>query len=243
MYKKLFFICILSLFFKSCKTVVVDAKNSTITQRPVSLLCIGDEEDLLLESNYANNAIVAVNKPVKVIVTTNHFTKKTHKAYTNANSIQSKNINVEYSDSLEKKPIYLSISIADKVSVLDALKEKQNQSLKEYLSLQDNAKLITKISLVVKTVDIEKMQQAEEVFLAPYGLKSYALNLYSKGEIIHRVLFTDTVVFAYNSSGICWKENNKHQLEIVDLVGGNGCPVKTFKSANRAKKKINYFKL
>ena len=58
-----------------------------------------------------------------------------------------------------------------------------------------------------------------------------------------RILFSETVIFAYNTSGICWRENKKHQLEIVDLVKGSGCPTKTFKNANRAKKKINYFKL
>jgi len=243
MYKKLFFIGVLVLFFQSCKTLIVDSKNSTVTQRAVSLLHIGDEEGLLLGSDFTNNAIVATNKPVKVFVTSNSFTKKSYKAFNKANTLQNKNIQVKFIDSLENKPTYLSIVIADEVSVLDAFKEKQNHSLKEYLILQNDARLVTKISLAVNQEDITNTQQAEEILLVPYGLKSYALELYSSAKMTQRILFTETVVFAYNTSGICWKENKKHQLEIVDLVDGAGCPSKTYKNANRAQKKINYFKL
>lgn len=243
MYKKLFFIGVLVLFFQSCKTLIVDSKYSTVTQRAVSLLHIGDEEDLLLESNYKNSAIVTTTQPIKVLVTSNSFTNQSYKAFFKANTLQNRGVTIKYADSLEKKPTYLSITLANKVAVLDAFKEKQNHSLKEYLSLQDDARLITNISLAINTDKQAKINQAEEVFISPYGLKSYALELYSNGKLNERILFTETVVFAYNTSGICWKENKKHQLEIVDLVDGSGCPSKTYKNANRAQKKINYFKL
>jgi len=243
MYKKLFFIGGLMLVFHNCKTIVVDSKNSTQTQRAVSLLHIGNQEDLLLESNYKNTAIVTTTKPIKVLVTSNSFTKQSYKAYFKANTLQNRGVTIKYDDSLEKKPTYLSITIANKVAVLDAFKEKQNHSLKEYLSLQNDARLITSISLAVDKFRLNKINQAEEVFITPFGLKSYALELYSEGKLDERVLFTETVIFAYNASGICWKENKKYQLEIVDLVDGSGCPSKTYKNANRAQKKINYFKL
>ena len=242
MYKKLFFIWVLMLVFQNCKTLVVDGENSAQTQRAVSLLHIGDEEDLLLENNYKNNAIVNTTQPIKVVVASNSFTKQSYKAFTKANVLQNKAVTIKYIDSLVKKPTYLSVTLADKIAVLDAFKEKQNNSLKEYLSLQDDARLITNISLAINTDKLAKIHQAEEVFISPYGLKSYALELYSEGKLDERILFTETVVFAYNTSGICWKENNKHQLEIVDIVDGSGCPSKAFKNANRAKKKINYFK-
>jgi len=243
MYKEFFFIGVLLLFFQSCKTLVVDSKNSTVTQRVVSLLHIGDEEDSLFESNYKNNAIVTSTQAIKVIVTSNSFTKQSYKAFFKANTLQNKAVTIKYADSLEKKPTYLSITLANKVAVLDAFKEKQNHSLKEYLSLQDDARLVTGISLAINEGRLTKINEAEEVFVAPFGLKSYALELYSEGKLDERILFTETVVFAYNTSGICWKENKKHQLEIVDLVDGSSCPSKTFKNANRAKKKVNYFKL
>jgi len=242
MYKKLFFIGLLTIVLQSCKTFIVDSKNSTVTQRAVSLLHIGDEEDLLLESNYKNSAIVTTTQPIKVIVASNSFTKQSYKAFLKANALQNKAITVKYVDSLENKPVYVSVTLANKVAVLDAFKEKQNSSLREYLSLQDDARLITSISLVTNKARLTKINTAEEVFITPFGLKSYALELYSGGRLEERILFTETVVFAYNTSGICWKENKKHQLEIVDFVEGYGCPSKTFKNANRAKKKINYFK-
>jgi len=243
MYKNLFFIGVFVLVFQSCKTILVDSKNSTITQRAVSLLHIGDEKDLLLESNYNNSAIVTTTQPIKVLVTPNSFTKQSYKVFLKANRLQNKALTIKYTDSLEIKPTYLSVTLANKVAVLDALKEKQNHSLKEYLSLQDDARLITGVSLAVDKFRLAKINQAEEVFITPYGLKSYALELYSEGKLNERILFTETVVFAYNTSGICWKENKKHQLEIVDLVDGSGCPSRTYKNANRAQKKINYFKL
>ena len=160
MYKKLFFIGLFTVLLQSCKPVVVDFKNSTLTQKSLSLLHIGNEEGLLSRSNYENNAITVTKVPIKVIISVNSFTKQTYKAFTRANKFKNKELYVKYEDSLENKPNFLSITIADKIAVLDAFKEKQNHSLREYLTLQPNARLITNISLVANPEDIRMIQHA-----------------------------------------------------------------------------------
>ena len=50
-------------------------------------------------------------------------------------------------------------------------------------------------------------------------------------------------MFGYQASKACWKENNKHQFEIVDLVENNDqCPIKTYRVPKDAKKNLNYYK-
>ena len=84
---------------------------------------------------------------------------------------------------------------------------------------------------------------AEEVFLESSGLKNYSLNLYANGQKQHVIQFNEGVIFAYQTSNCCWKQNDKYQLEIIDLVETNDkCPSNSFRSSNRANKKINYYK-
>lgn len=69
------------------------------------------------------------------------------------------------------------------------------------------------------------------------------LELYTNSKLSQKINFNQGIVFKHKASSNCWQENSKQQLEIVDLVEAGACPKKTFKSANRAKKDINYFKL
>ena len=91
---------------------------------------------------------------------------------------------------------------------------------------------------------LDELLNADEVFLEATGVKSYALKTYKKGQLQTVLTFNEGVVFAYQASNFCWEENDKYQLEIVDIVEtSDKCPNKTYRSAKRAKKKINYYKL
>ena len=82
------------------------------------------------------------------------------------------------------------------------------------------------------------------MFLVENGLKMYALQLYKNGDKTDMIRFNEGVVFTFKTASCCWQENKRYQLNIVDIVEDfNACPNKTYSSANRAKKKVNYFKL
>lgn len=231
------------LIILSCKTVTVQNKQYQTTAQKVILGSVGIDETFDLERTYTAHGIPDFIEQIKVQVTPIAFDKKSFKAYSKAKELQPSSINVEFIDSLPDKPKFLNIEIADKVGLMNLLNDPSNTSVHTYLKNQKEAHIVTNISIVLNAADRNDLLMAEEVFIAHIGIKAIGLRLFNKHKITRTINFNDGVVFAYRASKGCWKENNKYQLEIVELIeGDNGCPNQTYRSSKRAKKKIDYFK-
>ena len=205
---------------------------------------IGEQKDFVLEQDYNHTAIPEYLKPIKVQPIQVVFNKSTLKAFTKAKETQGIDINVNYTDSLTEKPSFLKLEIADRVSIIEALNDKSNKSIFKFLKSNEGSHIITSISMAFNETDKRVILNADEVFLESSGIKNYVLSAYKDGELQQRFFFNKSVVFAFQTSSFCWKQNNKYQLEIADLIESNEyCPNKTYKSAHKADKKINYFKL
>ncbi len=242
MLKSLFiFFCVLFLF--GCKTVSVNQETQKTTNNQIVLASIGLQNDNVIQSSFSNTAIPEYKQPIKVFVSAISFDKKTFKAFTEAEQLHQSNLNITYIDSLPNKPKFVSLKIADRVDLIQMLNSKENAEVKNYLTNKEDATIITSVSLALPQQELNEIKQADKVFLVQDGLKNYALQLYNDDVPTKKIQFNEGVVFAYRTSSCCWQENEKHQINIVDLVDGqSSCPNKTYKSAKRAKKKVNYFK-
>lgn len=228
----------------SCKTVSIQQSTQHVTTKQVVLGSIGSHNNIVLQTKFSNTAIANYKNPIKLTVSVVPFTKQTYKAFVNANKSQAKQLSINYTDSLTVKPVFVQLQIEDKVSLLNELNNVNNYTIKDYLSHNPNTNIITQMSLALNNTDIEAIQQADAIFLAQSILKTYALQLYKDDKPAQTIKFNNGVVFAYKTSNCCWQEDSKYKLQIVDLVDiYNTCPNKTYRSAQRAKKKINYFKL
>jgi len=243
MIKYIILLC-LFLVVTSCKTVTIEHSSQSITNKKVSLGSIGLDKNQILEHNYSTTAIPSYEKPIKIDVSKIPFSKTTYKAFTEAQKNQNATIGIKYVDSLDNKPEFLKLDIADKVTLIDALNNRENKNVQKYLSANYNASIITSISIAFDSATINKITNAESVFLIENNLKSYALGVFKNGKIVEYISFNKGIVFTYNSSNCCWQANNAHRINIVDIVAGKqNCPNKTYPSAKQAKRKINYFKL
>ncbi|MGC1633072.1 MAG: hypothetical protein WA749_13255, partial [Gelidibacter sp.] len=148
-----------------------------------------------------------------------------------------------FEDSLANKPHLLNIEPSDKVGLINLLNDASNKEIQMYLQNQNAAHIVTNISMVLNEADMNEVIKANEVFIAQIGIKVIGLKLFNNSALTRTINFNDGVVFAYRTSGICWKENDKYQMKIVDLVeSGSGCPKQSYTSSKRAKKKVDYFK-
>ncbi|WP_407556481.1 hypothetical protein [Winogradskyella sp. 4-2091] len=243
MVRKITFILLLILIY-SCKTISVGDDNQVTTTQNIMLGMIGEDQQFILERDYNHTAIPVYNHPLKVQWNIQHFNKSTYKFFSKAAINQNTQFSIDYSDSLLNKPQFLKLELSDRVSILNALNSKINKEIKDYIFNKKDAHLITSISIALDKNRLKELLNADEVFLEATGVKSYALKTYKKGELQTVLSFNEGVIFAYKASNFCWQENDKHQLEIVDIVEStNRCPNKTYRSATRAKKKINYYKL
>ncbi len=243
MLKQPLIVLCLILLFSNCKTVSVNQEVQKTTNNQVVLASIGLQKNNVLQTDFNNTAIPAYAKPIKVFVSTISFDKKTYKAFTEAGQSQQPTFKITYIDSLPNKPKFVSLKIADRVNLIQMLNSKENAEVKNYLTNKEDANVITSVSLALSEQMLNEVMQSNKMFLIQDGLKNYALQLYKNNKPIKTVQFSEGVIFAYRTSNCCWQENEKHQINIVDLVDGqNSCPNKTYKSAKRAKKKVNYFK-
>src|SRR5690606_16134197 len=240
-YKCLFVLMI--LVFTACKTISVQDNQYQTTNEQIVLGSIGQDANYLLESSYYSTAIPNYTTPIKVQVTAVPFNRSSYKSYVRAQEFQNQTFQVVFVDSLEQKPSFLNMELVDQVGLITLLNDKTNQDIKEYLVNRTESHMVTKISIAFPETILKVVQEAEEVFIEPAGKKSIALHLYKEKELIKKVNFFEGVVFAYQTASCCWKENSKYQLEIVDLVESDSeCPSKSYLSAQKAKKEIDYYK-
>ncbi|MCD2260796.1 hypothetical protein [Psychroserpens luteolus] len=227
----------------SCTSVKVLNESQNTTIQNVSLGTIGLDKDFVIEKDYNNIAIPKYEKPIKIYASLIDFNKASFKAFENALKVQSSKINLTYNDTLDAKPKYLKLEVSDRLEVINSLQSTANKSLFELLKNNNEAHLVTSIAIAIDQSQLHLLANAEEIFLEGSGIKSYSINSYSDGKLQHKLKFNTGVVFAYQTSSCCWKQNDKYQLEIVDLVENNDkCPNNTYRSSKRAEKKINYYK-
>lgn len=244
MIKPILQLCVCMLLVISCKSLSISQETQTTTEQKVSLGTIGLDKDFILQSGFNGAAVPTYSKPIKVSALVKPFTKHTYKSFLKAKVSQTSNVDITYVDSIDVKPQFIQLKIADKVTLISALNEKTNKDVKDYLSHNTSANIVTHISAAFNSKNLEAIQQADAVFLVETETKTYALQLHKTNVKTQVIQFNEGVVFAYKTSNCCWQENKKRQLNIVDFVSEyNNCPNKTYRSANRAKKKINYYKL
>ncbi|SFZ93397.1 hypothetical protein SAMN05428642_103110 [Flaviramulus basaltis] len=232
------------LVLTSCKTIDFNQVSQTKTTQQVVLGSIGSEKEFLLQTGFNNSAVPSYKSPIKLSVVIKPFTKHTHKTFLKAKAVQSANIIVRYVDSLPNKPTYTQLQIADKVELIKALNADENTQVKDYLSHNPKGQVLTGISLTLNKETLEAITGADAVFLVEQGYKTYAIQLYKNKVKTQTIYVNEGIVFEYQTSYCCWQENNKHQLDIVDLVSKySGCPNNTYRSSKRAKMNINYYKL
>ena len=171
------------------------------------------------------------------------FSKKTYRLYEEASHKQNAEFKINYIDSLAEKPKFVQLFIADKVSVLEQLNNKQNEKVKNYLKIQPEAEIVTSISFALNQQKLQNLQKAENIFLIQKGYKRYGIELYKEGELIDQLEMNEAVVFAYKKGSFCWQEDTKHKLKVVNIVEGEGCPSNTYSKAKRAEQNPDYFKL
>ena len=235
-------IALLAVITIGCKTSSIFQESQTNTKQQVPLGSIGLEKDFILQHGFNNTAIPKYEEPIKLSVLIKPFTKQNYKSFLKARISQSANVHIKYIDSLEVKPKFIQFKIADKVAIMKALNSGTNQGVKEYLSYNKTANIVSSISIAFSKQHLELTQQADAIFLVESGIKNYALQLYKEGKKTDLIQFSKGIVFAYRMANCCWQENNRHQINIVDLASEfSHCPNKTYRSSERAKKEIKLF--
>jgi hypothetical protein len=241
--KKFVIYIVISASIVSCKTITVEQEKLNTTQQNITLGTIGERKDFLLEQDYNSTALPFYSNPIKINFSVLNFSTSSYKAFSKANNNKTVPLQFTYADSSAHKAKYLKLEIADRVAVLDVLNDAYNESIKNYIHNKKDAHVISAISIAIGDIKMKAITEADVLFLEQEGKKNYIIKAYKNKQLTMSLKFSDGVVFAYQASNFCWQENEQHQLDIVDIVESTDkCPNKTYRSAKRAKKEIDYFK-
>ncbi|MDH7445311.1 hypothetical protein [Aquimarina sp. 2201CG14-23] len=241
---KNYILAVISLIcLAGCRSISVNkTAMHTATTTPIALGVIGIHENHILNTDFQVTTIPTYKKAIRTGITTTNFDKATYKAYLAASQHNAQQIT--YVDSLDNKPQFLKIELIDWVTTIAELEEAYNQQTIEYLKRQEDAEIISSVSMAVSQDMINEMHTAEAVFLINKNYKQYELSLVKNGKPYKTIDFSDVTIFGYRLSYFCWGENDKRRVTLFDIVDENdNCPKNTYKNAEKAKDKIDYFKL
>lgn len=239
---KIYLFFVVALFI-SCKSISVANETQIKTSQSMELVIIGEDKQFLLEEDYNSTAIPSIDEPIRISVSVLEFNKTSYKAFSIANNKKSLPLTVNYIDSSENKPNFFKLELADRVAILNALNGKENSAVKDYIQNKKDAHIISAISIVFYEEKTKSILDADALFLEQELNKTFVLKAYKDNNVLDSFKFNEGVVFAYQASSFCWQEDDKFQLNIVDIVERTDkCPNSTYRSAKRAEKKIDYFK-
>ncbi len=224
------------LSLASCKTLLVDQESQRRADSLMALATIGEGPTHIMKNNFQPTAFPRLRSKVKLQVEEVTFNKKSFQNYLKRNPENP--FGLSYVDSLESKPTFLKISIADRVQLINELNATDNTSIGDYLSTSKNAKMITAISWAVDQNMRNEVLNAESVYLSNEKGKEYRLVLLDEKHQAKQFSSKKGVVIGYELSGFCWGENEKHEAKIMGLIKeGKACPGKLKKDARRVVKK------
>lgn len=241
MFKFYVLLCCYACISLSSIAIYSQQISSKRTTQQIALGSVGLDKDFMLQKGFNSVALPTYKEPIKVSVLAVAFTKSRFKTFMEANKRQSANVTLV--DSITKNLMFVQLDIADNITLINALNQSENSHVKTYLRNNKQANILTTISIAFNQKDFDAIMNADAVFLVESSPKTYALQLYKDGQKTELVKFNQGTVFGFDISNCCWQENEKRQLNIVDLITDyRNCPNNTYKSANRAKQKVNYFK-
>lgn len=243
MIKNTFVLFVLGIILYGCTTLRTNSTLKYKTENRIMLGVIGSNQNTFLNNRFNESLILGNVEPIKLKWSTEAFNKNSFNAFLNAGQAQHIELNLTYIDTTDIKPEYLNISIFDKYQLIKNINNQIDSEDFNTIIEDRDSRIVSSITIALNSNMLNQIINAEEVFLENSGLKNFVITLYNNGKSVGQIPFNEGVVLGYNTSAFCWKQNENYQLEIVDLVeGSESCPRKSYKSANRADKKINYYK-
>ncbi len=242
-YKKYIILLLIPISLISCHSIKVNhATMHTASTMPMALGVIGMQHNKMMRSDFKETAIPTYKEAIRVGVNTTTFNLNTYKAYTQHSKNNKQG--VTYVDSLKTKPSFLQLEITDRVTLLSELKKEENQATLVYLKNQENTGMVTGVSIALPESLIIEISNAEAVFLINEKYKQYQLSLVRDGKLYKTIDFSSATVFGYRLSHFCWGISGKRKVVLSDIIDEKAsCPNNTYKNAEKAKEKMDYFKL
>jgi len=149
---------------------------------------------------------------------------------------------IPYKDSLRYKPKYIRLQLQDKIGFAQLLNNDEHKTMRRYLSLDDDHRLVTTLDLALTEVEITEFQEVLAASLEKDQFENLILVLERVGAT-RTYLLKDLPVYNYGLSAFCWGEDQYHNMRIENLVAEDEkCPRGTYLKASKIQVDKSYLK-
>ncbi|WP_394973707.1 hypothetical protein [uncultured Croceitalea sp.] len=140
---------------------------------------------------------------------------------------------IPYNDSLRYKPKYLRLQLLDKVNYTVILNEDKTKELRNYLSLDENHRLVTAIDVAFTEDDMQLLLNAPNVLLTKDNYNNMVIEV-TNGNTKTSFPVKDLPTFNYGLSAFCWGEDRYHNRRIQNIVSEEfKCPKGSYLKASK----------
>lgn len=232
------FAILLFLCFTSCKV----GGFGRDTEKPLPSQPLPGTVGVLQSGKFVEAGVPELEDRIRLSFQKKPFTKRSLRAF-NKKVLQQEQ-KLEIRDSLDVKPVYYKIEIADKVGLIAALNNAKNDGLKTFLEATRENLILTSVDIFFPSEVSAHIDQASEVYLVNNKQSSYSLELLNKDRSRNIIDFNEGTSFGYSFSAFCWALNKRNQPEIAAFwKKGRSCPGNTEKNPEKLKKDDLFEKL
>ena len=223
-----FLVVALCINFVSCKvpSLVGDGAGSLSAQLLPATVGV------LQSGNFVESGVPELEEKIRLSVQKKPFTKRSLGKY-NKKVLEQKQ-KLEIIDSLDIRPFFYKIEVADKIGLLTALNHPENFNLRIFLETTQGNLIVSSLNIFFPQEVAALIDQASDVYLIKNKQSSYSLELLNKDRSRTVIDFKEGTSFDYEFSAFCWRENNRQQLEIGAFrKKGKSCSGETEKSPEK----------
>ncbi|CAL2094026.1 conserved protein of unknown function [Tenacibaculum sp. 190524A02b] len=219
---------------------VLPQKNTYhATSKSVELGVVGNRKISVYKTDFDVTSIPVYKNLIKVTTVEKSFTKSIYKNYLDATKEKKGIHKVNYIDSLEVKPTYIDLILEDKVAVIKALNQEENESVFKYVKNIPEAKLVSALRMV-STPEVKKqLQQADAMYVKTNNQKNQKVYLFNKEKQIGVLDISKTTIFGYQVSSFCWEITEREKIKLATLLNeGENCTSNTKRNPKKLEKEL-----
>nr|WP_299381226.1 hypothetical protein [Allomuricauda sp.] len=233
-------VLLLAMLLSACSPI---RNLQKVEARIPCLGSVGKERTKLLSKNFEKIGEPLLQTSLEVSLNAFEFSKATLGKYTKHQEAQAHNTTPQYADSTSPPPTaYYQLRISDLVELKAQLNANHNETLREYLQDDMELSLLTGISFVTDGVPAQELNSARHFYLKD-DAGALVLVAHNEHRFVEIPMF-NLDVFDFETSHLCWKHNNRSQLEVAAIIpSGSRCPGETKKDPIKLDNTKTYLKL
>ncbi|WP_340064284.1 hypothetical protein [Ascidiimonas aurantiaca] len=226
---RIVFIICNCLFFIGCASVKVQEQTQWSSVAIPEMASVGHMKGTPFSHYFEVSGILSLPQKVRVTVEFIPFTRKSYKVY--SRYLEEKGIlnTIVFHDSLAVKPVFAKITVADMVSLKDAMNTPENLSLREYVLHDESYKIITSVSAALSQQQQQQLQKAESMYLVQDGPQKVALELVYNEKPYAVLGLSEIEAFAWSHASFCWGYDQRQEPVVKSLSTNGNCPAQTVK--------------